>query len=109
MKNTKANKILEDLAAASAKEFNAEEIVEKLKELRELAKEEKDPTVVKILRLAYEYIEQNGNFDIGHIDEEEGLDMSEFQYLMELIIHIDREVNRQEVREIRDLLIGELY
>lgn len=102
--------MLESLANDAAKDFNADKIVEKLKEIREIAKEEKDPTVVKILRLTYEYIEQNENFDIGHLDEEEdGLEMSDFQYLMELIIHIDREINRTEVREIRDLLMSELY
>lgn len=101
--------MLEDLSAEAAKEFDAEKIAEKLRGIRELAKEEKDPTAVKILRLAAEYIEQNGHFDIKYIDEEEGLDMTEFQYLMELLVHIDREVNRLEIREIRDHLMAELY
>lgn len=109
MKTAKGNKKVESLLEAVRKEFSAEEVIEALKEIREIAREEKNPALVKICRLCYTYIEENGNFDIDFVDEEEGLDMTDLEYLLELILHSDREVNLQEIREIRDLLTTELY
>lgn len=109
MISAKGNKKVEALLAAVKKEFNAEEIIEALKEIREIAREEKNPALVKICRLAYTYIEENEHFDINFVDEEEGLDMSDLEYLLELILQSEREVNLQEIREIRDLLTEELY
>ena len=103
------NKKIEALIEAVKKDFNAEEVIAHLKEIREIARAERNPALVKICRLAYTYIEENGHFDIEFLDEEEGLDMSDFEYLLELMIHSDREANLQEIREIRDLLTEELY
>ena len=110
MRSDKANKMLATLAEKASKSFDAESIAEELLAIREIAKEEKDPAIIKILRLAAEYIESNENFDLGYVesDEEEVLEMSDFEYLMELIIHSDREANKAEIKEIRDLLIAEL-
>lgn len=103
------NKKIEALLETVKKDFNAEEVIAQLKEIREIARTERNPALVKICRLAYTYIEENGNFDIDFLDEEEGLDMSDLEYLLELMIHSDREVNLQEIREIRDLLTEQLY
>lgn len=109
MKSLEGNKKIEDLLASVRKEFNAEEIIATLKEVREIARAEKNPALVKICRLCYTYIEENENFDINFMDEEEGLDMSDMEYLLELMLHSEKEVNLQEIREIRDLLTTELY
>lgn len=109
MISAKGNKKVEELLASVRKEFSAEEVIESLKEIREIAREERNPALVKICRLCYTYIEENGNFDINFLDEEEGLDMSDLEYLLELILQSEREVNQQEIREIRDLLTEELY
>lgn len=90
-------------------DYDRDELVEKLKELRELARKEEDPAIVKILRLCYEYIESNEDFDIGYMAEEGIEDMTDMEYLLELLLHSDREANRKEIREIRDLLWAELY
>ena len=109
MVSAKGNKKIEELLASVRKEFNAEDVIESLKEIREIAREEKNPALVKICRLCYTYIEENGDFDIDFMDEEEDLDMSDLEYLLELMLHSDRAVNMQEIAEIRDLLTAELY
>lgn len=55
----------------------AENMVSQLKELREIAKVEQDPLVVKILRLAYIYIEDEGYFDLDLLAEDEIEDLEE--------------------------------
>lgn len=109
MREAKANLALNNLLKDINKGFDAEAVVAQLKDIRELALAENDPTAVKICRLAYEYIEENGNFDLGYVAEEEIGDMSDMEYLIELMLHIDNEANREEIREIRDRLKGELY
>ncbi len=111
MRSDKANKMLAALAEKAAKSFDAESISTELLEIREIAKDERDPAIIKILRLAAEYIQNNDGFDIGYVeaDEEEVVEMTDFEYLIELIIHSDRETNKAEIKEIRDLLIAELY
>lgn len=128
MRSAEANQELEKLARLSVEDFDAELIVEKLKEIREIAKEEKDPAVIKILRLCYEYIEENEDFDLdyfektrnlqleGEEDDEEDDDteiddmgMTDFEYLMQLIIRSSNESNRIEIGHFRDILYEELY
>jgi hypothetical protein len=109
MKSLKGNNKIEELLKSVRKAFNAEELIEGLKEIREMAREEKNPALVKICRLCYQYIEENGHFDIEFGDEEEDLGMTEMEYLLELMLHSDKEINQGEIREIRDLLTTELY
>jgi hypothetical protein len=109
MKDAFANNQLNELKKSAAEKFDAEKIVEELKSVREKAKVEADPAIVKILRLTYEYIEENEDFDLGYCEEEEIGDMTDFEYLMELIINSQREANREEIRAIRDRLMEELY
>ncbi|MCB9246539.1 MAG: hypothetical protein H6606_08925 [Flavobacteriales bacterium] len=110
MKTEKANKMINELLEfVRDEDHDLDELVEKLKELREIAKKEEDPAIVKILRLCYEYIENNEDFDIGYMEEEGIEDMTDIEYLLELLLHSDREANRKEIREIRDLLWAELY
>jgi fructose/tagatose bisphosphate aldolase len=111
MRSDKANKMLAALAEKASKAFDAEAVAAELLAIREIAKDERDPAIIKILRLAAEYIQSNEGFDLGYVesDEEEVVEMSDFEYLIELIIHADREANKAEIKEIRDLLIAELY
>ncbi len=109
MKSLEGNKKVEGLLESVRKKFSAEEVIATLKEIREVARKEENPTLVKICRLCYTYIEENGNFDIEFGDEDEGIDMSAMEYLLELILQSEREVNVVEIREIRDVLTKELY
>ncbi|MBR9859627.1 hypothetical protein GYB22_02550 [bacterium] len=109
MREAKANLALNNLLKEAKKGFDAEKVIEYFKEIRTLALEENDPTIVKICRLSYEYIESEGNFDLGYVEEEEIGDMSDLEYLIELMLNCNNEANREEIREIRDRIKGVLY
>lgn len=109
MREAKANLAINNLMKEVAKGFDAEKVVNQLLEIRTLALEEKDPTIVKICRLASEYIGEHGNFDLGYVADEEIGDMSDFEYLMELMLKVDRQANREEIQEIRDRIKEDLY
>ena len=109
MREAKANLAINNLLKEVQSGFNAESIVAQLQEIREMGRSEEDPTIVKICRLASEYIQENENFDIGYVAEEEIGDMSDLEYLLELMLKVDKTVNREEIREIRDRLKAELY
>ena len=59
--NIKLDSIIENVEKDGVKAPN---LVEDLKELREFALKEQDPLVTKVLRLSYEFITENGNFDV---------------------------------------------
>lgn len=61
----------------------AENMIEQLTELREIAKVEQDPLVVKTLRLVYSYIEDEGHFDLNLLAEEEIEELDEEQVTAE--------------------------
>lgn len=109
MKEAKANLAINKLLKEVKAGFNAESVVAQLQEIREMGKEEGDPTVVKICRLASEYIQANDGFDVGYVADEEIGDMTDMEYLLELMLKIDKQENREEIQEIRDRIKGELY
>jgi len=108
MREAKANLAINNLMKDSSKKFDGDKVVTQLQEIRTLALEEKDPTVVKICRLASEYIGAKGNFDLGYVAEEEIGDMTDLEYLLELMLKVDKPANREEIQEIRDKIKGEL-
>ncbi len=109
MREAKANLAINNLLKEVTSSFDSDKVVAQLQEIRTMALEEEDPTAVKICRLASEYISENGNFDLGYVAEEEIGDMSDMEYLLELMLKIDKTANREEIQEIRDKLKGELY
>lgn len=93
-------------------------LIPDLKELRALALEEKDPLVVKVLRLTYEYLEENNSFDVeGQFEEdEEGNefpieveDKENLLYLLALLLNADQKINRDEIKDYRNALKESLY
>tara|TARA_B100000809_G_scaffold266912_1_gene332901 strand:- start:14970 stop:15377 length:408 start_codon:yes stop_codon:yes gene_type:complete len=71
MESVEGNKIIVKLQKGLTKDgINADAIVKGLKELRPFALEEKDPTLTKVTRLAYEHIEENKTFSIPLPPEE---------------------------------------
>lgn len=109
MREAKANLAINKLLKEVKEGFNAKSVVTQLQELRELGREEEDPTVVKICRLASEFIEANDGFEVGYVAEEEIGDMTDMEYLLELMLKIDKLENREEIQEIRDKIKAELY
>ena len=82
------------------------------------ALEEKDPLVVKVLRLMYEYLGENESFGVeGQFEEdEEGneypLEIEEKEnllYLLSLLKNAEQKVNREELKDYRDAMKTELY
>ncbi len=112
MHNPKAIELADKILAKSAKEFDAEWVSKNLKALREMAREEGDPAVIKILRLAYEHIDENGDFNIGFSadedeegEEEEGL-ITDLEYLLTLVQRSEREKSKEEIKEMKKLLLS---
>ena len=75
MKTLRANQKLEQIIAnVEKKGLEAPQLIEDLKELREMALLEQDPLVVKSLRLTYEFLQENDCFDVEaqYEEDEEG-------------------------------------
>jgi len=119
MKLVAANKKLDDIIANVEKDgLNAPNLVEDLKELRAFALKEQDPLVTKVLRLSYEFITENGTFDVQaqyEEDEEENEYPIEIEekdnllYLLNLLKKADHKINREEIKDYRTALKLELY
>lgn len=93
-------------------------LVDDLKALRVVAKEEEDPLVTKVLRLMYEFIDENKTFAVeGQYDEdEEGNeypleveDDENLSYLLNLLLRADHKINREEIKDYRTSLKRALY
>jgi len=86
--------------------------------LREHALKEQDPLVTKVLRLTYEFIGENGAFDVQaqYDEDEEGNeypieidDKENLLYLLNLLKNADHKINREEIKDFRTALKMELY
>ena len=84
----------------------AENMIKELKELREIAVIEKDPLLVKTLRLVYTYIEDEGSFDLNLLEEEEIDDVEDLDNEEEKIV-IEEEKEEEEEEEIYEFSIVE--
>jgi hypothetical protein len=119
MKTEEGNKKLEAIIKNVDKSgVAAKGLVDDLKALREIAKKEEDPLVTKVLRLMYEYIAEEGTFDVeGQYDEdEEGneypIEVEETEnlsYLLNLLLRADHKINREEIKDYRTALKRALY
>ena len=120
MENLEGNKLIvkiqRDLAKSGIVKDN---LVKDLKELRNFALAEQDPTLTKVIRLTYEHLEQTGTFSIPipadeavvEGEEPEIMDMEDFDnkreslnYLLSLMLDRKNPTNRQDLEEYRDML-----
>ncbi len=120
MRTATANiKLDEIIAKVEKKGIEASGLVADLKSLRELALQEQDPLVVKVLRLTYEFLEENKCFDVQaqYEEDEEGNeypveeieDKENLLYLLNLLKNADHKINREEIKDYRSALKTELY
>ena len=119
MKILAANNILDDIIKRVEKDgVKAAKLIESLKELRALALKEQDPLVTKVLRLSYEFLEENKAFNVQaqyEEDEEENEypieieDNENLLYLLNLLKNADHKINREEIKDYRTALKQELY
>ena len=119
MKLPEANAKLESIIKnVEKKGAAAPKLVDDLKELREFALKEQDPLVTKVLRLTYEYLQENNSFDVQaqYEEDEEGneypLEIEEKEnllYLLHLLENADHKINREEIKDYRTALKQVLY
>ena len=74
----------------------AENMIEQLTALREIAKVEQDPLVVKTLRLVYFYIEDEGHFDLNLLAEDEIEELEEEEITADNEEEIEQEEEEEE-------------
>ena len=120
MENIEGNKLIVKLQLDLAKSgIVKDNLVKGLQELRPLAMAENDPTLTKVIRLAFEHIEQTGTFSIPipadeaieEGDELEVMDMEDFDnkrdslnYLLSLMLDRKNTTNQLDLVEYRDML-----
>ncbi len=85
----------------------AENMIKGLKELRELAIIEKDPLLVKTMRLVYTYIEDEGGFDLNLLEEDEIEDIELLENEEGIVIAEEEEKEEKEEEEIYEFSIVE--
>ena len=94
------DKILNDLDKTG---INTDTLISDIKELRTYALEEQIPLVVKVLRLTYEHIEENGTFLIPMLADEEDDDVENdvenepvesLKYVIALIKNLNNKMNK---------------
>ncbi len=89
----------------SKEAYSQDTVVSLLKELREYFKSNlNEPGLVRMIRLAYEEIENNGDYTFLFLEEEDG--KANLEYLVDLLGDHNNKYNREELREIRDLMEG---
>ena len=119
MKTILANEKLNTIISLVEKKgVDNPKLIEELKSLRVMALTEKDPLVVKVLRLTYEFLTENAAFSVQaqYEEDEEGneypIEIDEKEnllYLLSLLENAEQKLNREELKDYRDALKAELY
>lgn len=80
-----------------------ERMIEKMQQLRKMYIDLSLPTVVKSIRLVYEYIQKNESFSIKTWEEEDE-QVSSFEYFLDLLSNPTNKYNRDEIKELNVFL-----
>ncbi len=97
--------LLEDIRSAYQSEpRDIPAIVDKLKQFRAYGLKAENPLVTKVSRLAYEHLEEHGDFLVRYVDEDLGEEVSDFVYLTQLLADPDNKYNREDLQAFRDYL-----
>lgn len=101
--------IIDDLKASFQKNKEiTEDVVVKMKDLRELYKEIQQPTMVKSIRLTYEHLLNFGNLDNLSYWETEEIELDDkctsIGYYLDLLHNPFNKYNREEIKEMNVLL-----
>ncbi len=113
--------------------FDIPTLIADLKELRPIIIEEKDPHVVKAIRLVYEHLEKNGSFmialpedeaieELEEVATEEGTQeavaapvaepveidqMESIQYFVSLLKNTKNKMNRRDIMDMTEKLLAQ--
>ena len=75
-------------------------VIDQLKELRDWFKANREePGYVKMIRLAYENIEENNDYTFLYLEEEDG--KGNWEYLIDLLADYDNKYNKEELQDIK--------
>ena len=98
--------LIDAIKVTLAKEgFEGEKLVNQLKELRKFFIDNlNQPGYVRMIRLAYENIQVNGNYTFEYT-EEDGL--ANLDYLLDLLSDYSNKYNKEELIEYRKMMEGE--
>jgi len=100
MRTEKANALIEKAITIVEKDgIVADKIISLLQDAREFALKEEDPLVSRALRLAWQHLEANDNFDIDLAEDIED-ETENFIYFLSLCAKCENEINRTELREM---------
>lgn len=106
MRTPEANALIQKVIDNAEKNGIASESnIADLQKAREFALKENDPLVTRALRLTWQHIESNEGFEVAFLEDAETQDEN-FSYFMNLILKSDNTYNRDEIREITNLLQG---
>lgn len=84
----------------------SEEVTTLMQELREIYKEYEQPTLVKSVRLVYEFAAGFDGFQIQVWEEENGI--SSLEYYLGLLSNPFNKYNREEIKELNNYLKAKL-
>lgn len=97
--------LIEAIKKTLASEGINENTVAQLMELREWFKKNlKEPGYVRMIRLAAENIEENGDYTFLYLEEEDGA--ANLSYFVDLLADHTNKYNRDELIDIRHLMEG---
>jgi len=118
MKDAKANDIIQNIIKeVESNGVTGETLVSQLQELRTFAQKDQDPLTIKVIRLAYQYLEENEAFDLivteeeyvddeGNVIQPETPEMTDEENLINfvsLLKNTENEYNREDLQAYRDL------
>ncbi|WP_194768040.1 hypothetical protein [Tamlana sp. I1] len=125
MENTKAIKLIDKILSNIDKTgINTDTLIDDIKELRTYAIEEQAPLVVKVLRYAYEHIEEHGTFLIPMLEDDDAIEDDEqadaevqpeeanvdpvesLKYLIALTRNLNNKTNISDLKEYKELLLA---
>ena len=118
MENKQAIKLIEKIQKNLLQnKFDLNETVEDLKSIREISLLEKNPTVTKSLRLAYEHLQNNNAFliaipeDLEDETEEEPTrfsdsnDLESFNYYLALLTDLSKKNNLLDIKAYNEAFL----
>lgn len=97
--------IIEAIKKNLSSDGGAEKTIALLKELREWFKANlNEPGYVRMIRLAFENMEENGDYTFLYLEEEDG--KANLEYFVDLLSDYQNKYNKEELIDIRHLMEG---
>ena len=104
MKTVEANKILESLISDINKSgISPEKLIPQIQKVRDYATKEEDPLLLRGLRLIWQHLENNEEFQLAYLEDAETQEEN-LTYMLSLCIKSDNTYNRDELREMTNML-----